>query len=542
MKNKKSVRSPKSEVRSPEAQPDALIDISSNEKTADCGLRTSDCRVCAVITEETVASARDAIRRAATVADIIEIRLDCLRDLDFTKIDNLRLLVENKPLPTIITCRSVSEGGRQYVDDRARLRLLVEGARRMADYCDIEAAHYEEAAKLAPDLSKLIVSYHNFIETPHDLESIYEQITRLPAAIHKIATRANAVSDSLRIFRLLERARREGKTLIALAMSEAGLMTRILGPSFGSLLTYASLERGRESAPSQITCKELIDTYRIHKITRATNITGIIGCPVSHSASPAMHNRAFAALGLDFVYLPIEVDDAARFITQFVRPATSEIELNLRGLSVTIPHKTAVMPLLDEIDDTARKVGAVNTIVLDGEKLAGFNTDVAGAIAPLEKMCPLGDESVAVIGAGGAARAVVYGLIERGARVTLFARDVMKARALAESFDVSAFPLDALASSDAQIIINTTPVGMRGHSCGESPIAREWLRGRTLAYDLIYNPLETQFLKDARAEGCAVLSGLEMLVAQAALQFRLWTGQDAPTDLMREAALKKIVA
>src|SRR6185369_2335416 len=183
-------------------------------------------RICAVITEETIESARAQIKRAKPLADMIEVRLDYLRDFDYTNPDNLRALIEDKPLPVIITCRAVTEGGKQLVEDETRLRLLVEGVRHLADYCDIEAASYSEAAKLSPDLRRLIVSYHNFTETPSDLGSIYERITKLPAAIHKIATRANLLADSLSIFQLLDRARAEKRNLIAIAIGEPGLITR----------------------------------------------------------------------------------------------------------------------------------------------------------------------------------------------------------------------------------------------------------------------------------------------------------------------------
>ena len=498
--------------------------------------------ICSVITEHTTAACRAAIAEASGVADIIEVRLDYLRDFDFTNPDNLRLLLKDNHCPVIITCRAVGEGGQQHVEENARLRLLVEGARQLADYCDIEAASYSEAARLAPDLSRLIVSHHNFTETPGDLGSVYDLLIVLPAAVHKIVTRANRVTDSLAILRLLDRARAEGRSLIALAMEVPGLITRLLGPSRGCFLTYGSLGRGRESAPGQITCDELRRVYRVDQLSPATKITGIIGRPVSHSASPAMHNTAFNALGLDFAYLPFEVDDVGEFFTRFVKPASRELDWDLRGFSVTIPHKTAVLPWLDKIDATARKIGAVNTVVIENRETIGYNTDAAGALEPLERVCSLEGQICAVIGAGGAARAVVYGLADRGARVILFARDTAKARPLAEEFDVRVENLEAFEASDAAIVINTTPVGMRGHSEGATPVPRSALRGRRVVYDLVYNPLETALLKDARAEGCATLSGIEMLVAQAAEQFRLWTGLRPSIDLMREAALSTIPA
>jgi len=496
-------------------------------------------RVCAVITEERIDAARAAIERAANFADLIEVRLDCLTDFDFTDLNVLRALVQASSLPAIITCRAASEGGRLEVDDEIRLRLLA-AATNFAEYCDVEAAHYEQALRFSPDTSRLIVSYHDFARTAVDLDAIYDRITSLPAAVHKIVTRARNITDTLAIFKLLERARVEERRLIALAMGEAGLITRVLGPAFGSFLTYGSLGRGSESAPGQPSCDELINLYRIHRISKATSVTGIIGSPVAHSASPAMHNRAFAELDLDFVYLPFDVEDLSRFFAQFVREATREINWNLAGLSVTIPHKRDVIRLLDEIDETARRVGAVNTVVVNDVRLVGCNTDIRGAMEPLERVLPLAGESCAVIGAGGAARAVIYGLLDRGARVQVFTRSPEKVSELSNAFGVTVSSLESLRSSEAQIVINTTPIGMRGHSEGLSPVPRTSLRGRRVAYDLVYSPIETRFLTDAREEGCITISGLDMLVAQAALQFELWTGHKPPIDPMRYAAIAKI--
>lgn len=494
--------------------------------------------ICAVITEETIPAARLAIQQAGRVADIIELRLDYLRDFDFTSPENLRTLIENNSLPVIITCRALSEGGRQHVPEQMRLRLLIEGARLWANYCDIEAASYEQAARLAPDTSRLIVSYHNFSETPDDLDKVYDRLAALPAEIIKIVTKANDVADTLAHFRLLDRAHGEGRKLIALSMGQPGLLTRLLGPARGSHLTYGSLGPGRESAAGQPRCEELRGLYRVQDISPETSITAIIGSPIGHSASPAMHNRAFAALGLNFVYLPIEVNDPASFFARFARNESREIDWKLRGFSVTIPHKSAVMALLDGIDATARRVGAANTVVVEDGKLVGYNTDIAGAIEPLSKVCEIAQESCGVIGAGGAARAVVCGLLDRHARVTVFARDLNRACALGDSFGVPVRPIESLSESDVTVLINATPVGMRGYAEGASPVARAALGNRRVAYDLVYNPIETRFLREAREEGCQTISGIEMLTWQAALQFQLWTGREAPVDLMRAAAIE----
>jgi 3-dehydroquinate dehydratase/shikimate dehydrogenase len=496
--------------------------------------------ICAVITEETVAAARQAIHRAASEADMIEVRLDYLHDFDFANPESLRYLLKDNSLPVIITCRAFEEGGQQLVDNSIRLPLLIEGAKQFADYCDIEASHYFAAAKLVPDPAKLIVSYHNFDETPINLEEIYERIARIPAKVHKFATRANTVVDTLATFHLLKRAASEGRTLIALAMNEPGVVSRLLGPSQGSFLTYGALTDGRGSAPGQFTCDELRKVYRLDHLTRKTPVTGLIGKPVSHSASPAMHNAAFASLSMDGVYLPLEVDEIEEFFEEFIRPASRRMEWNLLGLSVTIPHKVSVIPLLDELDESAVKIGAVNTIVISGERLKGYNTDAQGALEPLLRICSLEGKRCAVVGAGGAARAVTYGVKKGGAGVTIFARDLARSGKLADEFQVELRPAEAISDCEFDILINTTPVGMRHHSQGQSVVPEAALPNFKIVYDLVYTPLETRLLREAKAAGCTTIGGLDMLVAQAALQFELWTGRKPSPGLMRAAAMAKL--
>ena len=316
------------------------------------------------------------------------------------------------------------------------------------------------------------------------------------------------------------------------------MATRILSLSRGALLTFGSYKRGAESAAGQPTIAELRDLYRVKQLTRDSEIYGIIGNPVGHSRSPLMHNAALAALNLNGVYPPFEVDDAPVFIRDFLHPRTKKLDWNLRGVSVTIPHKLAVMPHLDWIDDTAKAIGAVNTIAVKGNEIHGYNTDVIGAMKPLDQLPDgVGDvrgARVAVIGAGGSARAICYGLRQRNADVTIYARDTRKAQPLADEFKTSLNTLDSF-NGQADIIINCSPIGMHGHSEGQSLLRKESLPGVKLVYDLIYTPEETALLRDARQAGCQTLGGLAMLVGQAVEQFRLWTGLEVPTDVMWQA-------
>ena len=240
---------------------------------------------------------------------------------------------------------------------------------------------------------------------------IYERMAATPARVLKIAVKANDATDCLPVFNLLERARADGREMIAIAMGTAGVATRILGPSRGAYLTYAALEDEGATAPGQITARDLKEIYRLDKIDRQTQIFGLIGSPISHSLSPHMHNAAFASAGMNAVYIPFEVNDVKTFIRRMVHPRTRELSWNMRGLSVTAPHKFAVMDQLDWIEPAAQEIGAVNTIVVEDDALHGYNTDAPGFVAPLvEKLGDLSEARCAVIGSGGVANAAFWAL------------------------------------------------------------------------------------------------------------------------------------
>jgi shikimate dehydrogenase len=255
-----------------------------------------------------------------------------------------------------------------------------------------------------------------------------------------------------------------------------------------------------------------------------------------------MHNAAFQSAGLNGVYLPLEVGDLDQFIQRMVNPETRELEWNLRGLSITSPHKAGIIRHLDMIDPTAKSIGAVNTVVVENEQLHGYNTDADGLIEPLiHRIGALAGSRAAVIGAGGAARAAVFGLQKEGVDVTVYARDASKAELLGTRFNISCNALSpAVTFSNYDIVINATPLGSLGVQVDQSPASAEQLRGSRLVYDLVYNPIETRFMNEGRAAGCEVLGGLEMLVAQAQLQFKIWTNTTIPLDLMHEAGLSAL--
>lgn len=267
-------------------------------------------------------------------------------------------------------------------------------------------------------------------------------------------------------------------------------------------------------------------------IDASTSLFGLIGNPVAHSLSPLMHNQAFAAAGINAVYLAFSVKDP--------HAALKSIKaLNVKGLSVTLPHKVVVMEYLDEIDQTAAAIGAVNTIAQRNGKLSGYNTDCQGAIDALQTRTTITGKSVAIIGAGGAARAIGYGLTSAAGRLTILNRTRKTGEQLAAELQADFLALSDFQANRYDILINTTPVGMHPHT-DATPIAKQALTKDMVVMDIVYNPLKTRLLEEAAASGCRTINGLDMFVFQGAHQFELWTGKKAPVEIMRQAVLKAL--
>lgn len=503
-------------------------------------------KICVPVCVSRANELADAVKRAATFGDVIELRLDCLEGPQLSDaIKQYTQLRTEAGRPFVVTFRPAEHGGHRAFDTVERLsfwlgnsRFWVSNEWRFPDFADVEVE------LLASDYVRqqlsghhVICSYHDFVGVPGNLSQIYERMVATSAPILKIAVQANDAPDCIPILDLLERARLDGRDLIAIAMGEAGVMTRILGPSFGSFMTYGSVDEDSTTAPGQLTARELRELYRIDSINKQTEIMGLIGWPVGHSVSPHIHNAAFASANVDAVFIPFEVHDIEAFIRRMVRERSREIEWNLRGLSVTAPHKTAVMKHLDWIEPAAKEIGAVNTIVIQDGVLHGHNTDVAGFIEPLKSQSgSLEGSRCAVIGAGGAARAVIYALRQEGAAIDLFVRRRERAETIENQFGVKRHLLAGAAFDRFDFVINTTPLGTRGQLQSETPATVEQLRGVRLAYDLVYNPLETRFMREACEAGCETIGGLEMLIGQAVEQFKLWTGKQPDVEAMRRAA------
>ena len=499
--------------------------------------------ICVSLCESTSTDLWHGMRDSTEVGDLVELRLDCLSNhekLDAEQItDGLRL----SSLPAILTFRPRVHGGFSDADCDTRLAFWkAHGFKLPASLFDVEIDVIE---RLAPtikrdfdqfDWNRVICSYHNFESLNADLEQLYERLSSTPARVLKIAVSVTDATECLDLFKLLKRARDEGRAMIAIGMGTAGLMTRILGPSRGAFLTYGGFG-GKSTGPGQTSAQQLRTLYRVNEIDEATEIFGLVGTPIGQSLSSYVHNMAFGATSRNAVYVPFDVHNLKPFLTRMIHPRSREIAWNLRGLSVTAPHKSQVLDQLDWIDDDARKIGAVNTIVVDGDLLRGYNTDAEALVQPLVKSIgPLHQARVAIIGAGGVARAALHKLRQHRAVTTVFVRDVQRIGVMAEGFGASCESLSQATFAGYDVVINATPLGTLGASEALAPATAPQLRGARLVYDLVYNPTETQLLREAKDAGCDTLEGLSMFVAQAEEQFKLWTGSAPPAGAMEKAA------
>ncbi len=499
----------------------------------------NDGKICISICAETAAELVEQIKRAEDLADVIEIRFDCLSQLHFGKfLSELKNLKKN----LLVTFRPKEQGGKRdlSLSERRKFWQLILTFSNVV-YFDIEP----DLQKKFPDLkiNSRIASFHNFGSSINDFENIYNELVETGSGILKIAVQTDDITDTIPVWKLLEKARADGKKIIPIAMGESGKWTRILGLAHGAFMTYAALDAGRETAPGQVSAKDLTEVYRAKELDENTEIYGIIGGNTSYSMSPYIHNAAFKFHQLNAVFVPLQMQNLDEFISRMVRPETREIDLNFKGFAVTIPHKQRIIKHLDFIDETAEKIGAVNTVKITDGKLYGSNTDAHGFIEPLKNAYgDLKNVNAAILGAGGAARACLYALKTVGAKVTIFARDTDKAKSLAEEFQADLQELKTQNSKleTFQIVVNATPLGTKGELENETPATGEQLKNIHLAYDLVYNPFETRFLCEARSANVPTIGGMAMLVAQAMQQQKIWTGLDAPMTEISRAVLKRL--
>lgn len=437
----------------------------------------------------------------------------------------------------IVTCRSAEEGGHFRGDTMERVSRLLGVVRGTNAYVDFEFSDWERSANIRQKVllaatgetgPRLILSYHDFEKRPADTEQRVSRMLEVPqAAAAKVAYRGRTAADS---FAALDLMHRHDGRVIAIDMGESGTWTRILAKKLGAFATFASLEGSAATAPGQVTLRDMHGRYRWEPIGSASRVFAVVGDPVAHSRSPLLFNRWFAQMEIDAVYVPHRVEVGPTQLKSFIEECQARLWLDLGGFSVTIPHKEAAFHLLvDSADPLARRIGAVNTIAFHEGQLRGFNTDCYAASASLahrlgQTPIDLVGTTVDVLGAGGSARAVVEGLMDFGCRVTVYARLRDRAVSLVAGRGIEVKAWEQRVQRSGEVLINCTPLGMWPR-LDESPMPASALAGARLVFDLIYNPLESRLLREAREAGCETLNGLDMFVRQAAMQLELWFGR-----------------
>jgi len=464
---------------------------------------------------------------------LVELRVDFVQGPVQVK----RLLRE-RPCPVIITCRRPADGGHWQGSEEDRLLVLRTAIAEGVDYVDLES----DVAAFVPRYGKTkrIVSHHDFVRTPTDLMTLHRRLAAMDADVVKVATMANHPNDNLRMLDMVRTAR---VPTVGLCMGDIGVPSRLLTVRAGAPFTFATFQEDRVMAPGQVTWRQMRERYRVDSIHSGTRIYGVVADPVGHSLSPVVHNAACAEAGIDAIYIPFRVP--AENLDEFLSAAG---RWPLSGLSVTIPHKEAVLSHARPADDLVEPIGAANTLSFTAEGIRSINTDAVAAVQSIESVGEDGDaggsrdaiRTALVLGAGGAARAVAFGLRSRGIEVTVAGRTSERSRAIATAVGCKAVEWSARHRLPYDCIVNATPVGMHPE-VNESPFDAESLRPYMVVFDTVYNPENTLLVKQAREAGCRVVTGVEMFVRQAAAQFRFWHGRDASVAVMRDA-LKRATA
>ena len=482
-------------------------------------------RLCVAVIGADVA---DMLQRAESLVrdnPFIEFRLDYLSQ-PAAALPKLKQFLEMHPeLTAIATCRRAVNGGKFKGSLQSQFDILLKAGAAGFQLADIEIQSAQDLRRAQYDELKnrigIILSFHDFKATKK-LEESFAPMEALPADFYKVVSTATSLYDNVTMMKFLQ-AHSGKHEMVGICMGEQGIISRVLGVRAGSVFTFGSASRGEETGAGQITASELRDTYRIESVEASTQVYGVAGDPVSHSLSPIMMNAAFRRETVNAVYLALYAKNLKDLLA-------CVNDIPIRGLSVTMPYKEDIIAALANSDPLTRQIGACNTVVRSQDgKLYGFNTDVAGIVVPLEQRMTLAGKRILVLGAGGAARAAVYGLKPRSAEVFIANRTPENAQALARQAKVKYVKQADLAKLSFDVIINATPLGMNGNR--QSPLEEKELN-TSYVFDLVYTPAETKLIKLAKAKGLHVIPGAEMFVQQGARQFEIWTGKPAPVAEM----------
>ncbi|HEY3989544.1 MAG TPA: shikimate dehydrogenase [Acidobacteriaceae bacterium] len=495
-------------------------------------LRARMSRICVSVTGATAHEMLSHAERISIDNPFVELRLDTLNKPQAILPKLKAFTAGNRHVTVIATCRRNENGGNFVGELFEQAEILEAAAKAGCQLIDVEIESAEamrpaDWKRLRTSGAALVLSYHDFSHT-RSLEKAFERMQRFDPEFYKIVPTARSLADNIAVLDLLKQ-HGDSSNMIAIAMGQPGVVSRLLAARAGGAFTFASMAAGEETAPGQMTLDTLRSLYRFEDIDAATRVYGVTGHPIAHSLSPLMLNTAFRRERINAVFVPLETAKISDLLALVGR-------VPLAGLAVTMPLKQEILPSLARMDELSTRIGACNTVVRgpDG-RLFGFNTDVSAIIGPLERRLSLKGARVLVLGAGGAARAAVFGLKDKGAEVHILNRTPESAKELATHAKAKLFKREQLTKTDFDIVVNATPAGMQGGKV-ESLLEPEELRAR-LVFDMVYNPIETPLLRMAHDKGIAVIPGLEMFVHQGARQFEIWTGKPAPEADMRRVVI-----
>ena len=455
----------------------------------------------------------------------------------------------------IVTCRPLDEGGQSVASATERAELLVKTLTAGRGLVDVEYRPWSESpavrelirsvvpvdatSQTGGPASRLILSHHDMTGRPSDTPELLRAMqAAAPDAVLKLVWNGRSVVESFEALELMRAAR---PPIMAVCLGRAGVLTRVLAGKFGAFAAYCAADDGKATAPGQLTLSQMLDHYRWRAINGQTKWYGLLGDPVWHSPGPAVFTSSFQDCGINAVYLPIELPGGANSLTSFLEGVDARPWLDFAGAGITVPHKQNARAWLnDSLDPTARRVGAVNTLVRNGKTWCGHNTDYDGFLDALTDTlhwtrADLAGRNADVLGAGGAARAVVAALVDCKVGVTVYNRTAERAAALAEGFGCGWAPWVQRNTSGADLLVNATTLGSRA-APDISPVVNERLSNKPLVVDMVYSSRPTRLLAAAEVAGCPIVDGLEVYAHQAALQFRLWTGITKSPFLVRHLA------
>jgi len=472
-----------------------------------------------------LAEMQEAVKRGA---DLIELRLDFI-----AKAPDFKRLMAEKRCELMATVRRPADGGRWSGSEDARKMLLrqciVSGG---FEWVDLEADIAGEIRRYKN--VKRVVSYHNTREVPDDIESIYATMCEQDADVVKLAVAARCLADNRRVLDLVRKAT---KPTVAFCTGDLGVCSRLMGPALGSPFVYAAFNKERGIAPGLPSFQEVRGVYHFERVNCESKIYAVVGDPIGHSHSPLVHNAAFAHDGVNALYVPIWVPRG-----QFADCLRSFDGL-VSGYSVTIPHKESAAHEARTRDRTVDETHAANTLIQGEAGLKAYNTDyqafldslytglkggAAGAPPDLHKV------PVLILGAGGMARAAAHALAKVGCTLWISSRSHDRADKLAAEVGGESLDWKARHKEGCRIAINCTPVGMHPN-VDESPLHSSYLRPELLVFETVYVPETTLLVKEARARNSTVVTGVDLFVRQAGLQYLLFTGHEPPLEVMAKA-------